>query len=182
MTHETQNQADNGVNPDRQHRTRSGLSWTTGLALVSVGIVIGCLGTVVTNAGAHGWRYGHPMYGYRTDSAAKTIKRVQNISDWVLGSVDATDEQRERIDAILADAVTDIYPLRAEHLEHESHWIAELSRPAIDRDGLERIRAAEFALAEQAITRALDATVAISEVLDAEQRRELVTKLLDFWH
>ena len=157
--------------------------WILALAFVGVGAVVGSLATAMTDAGAYGgWRHGHGMFGHRPDSAAEAIERVQYVSAWVLGSVDATDEQRERVDAILADAVADIFPLHAEHHDHESDWIAELTRPSIDPAGLERVRAAELALAERATTRALEATIAIAEVLDPDQRHQIVSRFVDRWH
>ena len=100
----------------------------------------------------------------------------------VLGRVDATEEQRERVDAILAEAVSDLFPLRAEHHAHRRDLIAELARPQIERAGLERIRAAELALAEKATTRLLDAVVAVAEVLDPEQRQQIVDRFAEHRH
>ena len=183
MTQGTQTQAENGTGSCRQRGYRRARTWIMALALLGIGGVGGMLATVATGAGAHGgWRHGHGMHGHGPETAARAIERVQHVSARVLGTVDATDDQRERIDAIVAAAVTDIFPLHAEHRDHRSDWIAELTRPAIDRNGLERVRAAELALAQRASTRALDATVAIAQVLDADQRQRLVGKFADRWH
>ena len=185
MTQETRRQAENGTGAGRTSGNRRARSWimALALALVGVGAVGGSLVTMVTDAGAHGGgRHGRGMYGHGPETAAQAIERVQHVSARVLGAVDATDDQRERIDAIVDAAVTDIFALHTEHRDHRSDWIAELTRPAIDRNALERVRAAELALAEQASTRALDATVAIAQVLDADQRQRLVGKFADRWH
>ena len=100
----------------------------------------------------------------------------------MLGSVDATEEQRERIDAILAGAVDDIFPMRDEHQAHRRDLMAELARPQIDRTGLERVRTAELALADKATARLLDAAVAVAEVLDPEQRQQLVERFARHRH
>jgi Spy/CpxP family protein refolding chaperone len=183
MTQETRRQAENGTGAGRTSGNRRARSWIMALALVGVGAVGGSLVTMVTDAGAHGgWRHGRGMYGHGPETAAQAIERVQHVSARVLGAVDATDDQRERIDAIVAAAVTDLFALHTEHRDHRSDWIAELTRPAVDRNALERVRTAELALAELASTRALDATVAIAQVLDADQRQRLVGKFADRWH
>ena len=93
-----------------------------------------------------------------------------------------TDEQRDRIDAILASTVNDIFPLRDEHFAHHRDLIAELARPQVDPAGLERVRAAELALVEKATDRLLDATVAIAEVLEPEQRQQLLERYAEHGH
>lgn len=166
---------------DGKRRVRG---WVMALALLGLGAAGGALTTIAVDAGAHsGWRhgFGHHWRGHATD-AAHVTERLQHASAWALGKVDATGEQRERIDAILAGAVNDIFPLRAEHDAHKRDLMAELARPQIDRAALERVRTAELALAEQATARLLDATVAIAEVLDPEQRQQLVERFAEHRH
>ena len=152
--------------------------WVLGACLVGLGAAGGALTTVAMDAGAHGWGHGfrHHGRGHMT-SPEHAIERVQYASAWVLGRVDATDEQRAQVDAILAEAVNDLFPLRDEHLAHRRDLIAELARPELDRTVLERIRTAELALADQATARLLDTTMAVAEVLDPEQRQQLVERM-----
>ena len=170
---------DNGTN--RHGGKRRVRGWLVAVALVGLGAGAGALTTVAVDAGAHGgWRHGSWMRGHdHTAGPERAIERVQRVSAWALGSVDATDEQRERIDAILASAVDDLFALRDEHRAHHRDLIAELARPRIDPAGLERIRAAELALVEKASGRLVDATVAIAEVLDPAQRQQLVERFAD---
>ena len=167
----------------RRGGARRARGWIAALALLVLGAVGGALTTVAIDADAHGgWRHAmgkfrHHGFGHgQAIDPAHVTERLQHASAWALGSVDATDEQRERIDAILAGAVDDIFPLRAEHRTHRRDLIAELARPQLDRDALERIRTAELALAEKATARLLDAVVAAAEVLDPEQRQGLVER------
>ena len=168
-------------------------AWIMAIVLVGVGAAGGALTTVAIDAGAHGWRGGDGWAHGLKDEGVKdgfrhrwhrrvtdpdqAIERLQRVSAWALGSVDATDEQRERIDEILAAAVNDLFPLRDEHRSHRRDLIAELARPQLDRAALERVRTAELALADTASARLLDATVAVAEVLDPEQRRQLVERI-----
>ena len=183
MTKHAKQNMDESAGSGRRGGARRARGWIAGLALLGLGAVGGALTTLAVDADAHmGWR--HAMGGFRhhglghgrTIDAAHVTERLQHASAWALGSVDATDEQRERIDAILAGAVDDIFPLRAEHKTHRRDLIAELARPQLDRAALERIRAAELALAEEATARLLDAVVAAAGVLDPEQRQGLVER------
>lgn len=166
------------TNTDRRSGARRMRGWVLGVCLVGLGAAGGALTTVAMDAGAHGWGHGfrHHGRGHMT-SPEHAIERVQYASAWVLGRVDATDEQRAQVDAILAEAVNDLFPLRDEHLSHRRDLIAELARPELDRTALERIRTAELALADQATARLLDTTMAVAEVLDPEQRQQLVEKM-----
>ena len=167
--------------PDGKRRVNR---WLAAIALLGLGAAGGAFGTIAAGAGAHdGWGHGFRMHGYhRSLDADGVIERLQRASAWTLGAVDATDEQRERIDAILADTVNDVFPLRAEHHAHWRDLVAELSRPRMDREGLERVRAAELALADQATVRILDAAVEIADVLDPQQRQRLVEEFAEHVH
>ena len=173
-----------GAGSDQRGGARRARRWIAGLALLALGAVGGALTTIAVDADAHGgWRqamggFRHHGLGHgRAIDPARVTERLQHASAWALGRVDATDEQRERIDAILAEAVDDVFPLRAEHLAHRRDLIAELARPQLDRAALEEIRTEELALAEKATARFLDTVVAVAEVLDTEQRQQLVERL-----
>ena len=185
MTKHAERNMDEGAGSGRSAGARRARGWIAGLALLALGAVGGALTTIAIDADAHGgWR--HAMGGSRHHGLglghgraldpARVTERLQHASAWALGSVDATDEQRERIDAILAGAVDDVFPLRTEHRAHRRDLIAELARPQLDRAALEEIRTAELALAEKATARLLDAVVAAAEVLDPEQRQALVER------
>ena len=181
MTQSTQREKDTENGTNRHGGKRRARGWVVGAALVALGAAGGAFTTIAVDAVAHdGWHSGFRMHerGY-AKSPERAIARVQRVSAWALGSVDATDEQRERIDAILASAVSDLLPLRDEHLAHHRDLIAELARPQVDPAGLERVRGAELALVEKAADRLLDATVAIAEVLDPEQRQQLVERFAE---
>ena len=184
MTQGTQREKDTDNGTNRHGGKRRARRWVVAVALVAFGAGAGALTTIAVDAGAHGgWRHGSWMHGRgHMATPERAIEKVQRVSAWALGSVDATDEQRERIDAILASAVNDLFPLRDEHRAHHRDLIAELARPQVDSAGLERIRVAELALVEKASGRLVDATVAIAEVLDPEQRRQLVERFVERGH
>ena len=184
MTESTKRRKDVEDGSGRHGGGRRARRWVVAAALVALGAGGGALTTIAVDAGAHGvWHHGSWMHG-RGDGAGpeRAIERMQHISAWALGSVDATDEQRERIDTILAAAANDLLPIRDQHHAHHHDLIAELSRPQVDRAGLERIRSAEITLVEEASARLVDATVAIAEVLNPEQRQQLLAKLGNHRH
>lgn len=184
MTESTRREKHTEDGSGRHGGKRRVRGWVVALALVTLGAAGGALTTIVVDAGAHGrWHHGYGMHGrgFAADPE-RAVERVQHASARVLGSVDATDDQRERVDAILASAVNDLFPLRDEHLAHHRDLIAELARPEVDFARLERVRAAEIALVDKASARLLDATAAITEVLDPEQRRQLVEEFASHRH
>ena len=184
MTENTQRRNEAGTGAGRNGGRRVARGWVLAVMLVGLGAAGGALTTIAVGASAHGgWHDRFRMHGHgHAASVAHATERLQRIAAWALGTVDATDEQRERIDAILAGAVNDVFPLRDEHHAHRRDLIAELARPQVDRAELERVRAAELALAEKASARLLDATVAIAAVLQPEQRQRLAQRLAEHGH
>ena len=184
MTESKQRPKEMDAGSGRHGGKRRARGWIVALALIGLGAVGGALTTVAVDADAHGgWRHGFRHHGHhRATDPTQVTEKLQHMSAWALGSVDATEDQRARVDAILASAVNDVFPLRAEHEAHHRDLIAELARPQIDRAALERVRAAELALAEKATIRLLDATVAIAEVLEPEQRQRLVERFAKHRH
>ncbi len=118
----------------------------------------------------HHWgRHGGPP------DPEQVREHAEHAAEWVLGYVDASDEQQERIQAIIARSVDDLVTLADTHREHRDAML-ELSRsPQIDRVELERLRRAELELADGASQTLLDALVEAAEVLTPEQRAELMT-------
>lgn len=187
MTGNTEKHVGEDTGTGRGGAKRRARGWITALALIGLGAAGGAFTVVAIDADAHGgWRhsmggFGHHGY-HRAIDPGQVIERLQHKSAWALGSVDATDEQIERIDKILASTVNDVFPLRAEHEAHRRDLIAELARPQVDRAALERVRTEELALVEEATARLLDATVSISEVLDPAQRQQLLERFLSHRH
>ena len=184
MTENSQRYADENPGSGRDGGKPRPRRWIAALVLLGLGAAGGAVTTVALDAAAHdGWRHKMGAFRHhghhRAPDAAHAAERLQHVSAWALDSVDATDEQRERIDAILASTVNDVFPLRDEHDANRRGLITELSRPQIERTALDRIRTAEIALAEQATARLLDATVAIAEVLEPAQRQQLIEKYLE---
>lgn len=127
--------------------------------------------------GGHRWGGGHGRGAFaaqmlRDPAAAK--EHVAAASDFVLRSVSATAEQKQKTRQITDRLIDQLGPLAERHRELHEAVVAELSKPQIDRGAIEKLRQDGLGLADEASRIALDGIADIGEVLTPEQRRELV--------
>jgi Spy/CpxP family protein refolding chaperone len=150
-------------------------------ALLAAGAVV----SVPLVSAASGWwarsgHWGHHRHAEFDPEAAR--ERAEFAASWVLRWVDASEEQQERVRAIIAGSVEDLKPLSLRHRRNREAFLVELARPTIDREAIESIRAAELELAELASSRLVEAFTDIAEVLTPEQRAELIELAERFHH
>ena len=147
-----------------------------GVALVGLGTAIGVVATESPARDAwHGFKeWRHHGHG---GSEATLRARAKWMSARFLDKVDASDAQREQIDSVIDDFVTAAWPLREQHREHRHAIVAVLGEPEVDREALEELRTKELALADSLSVELVEAVVAVSGILDAEQRLALVERL-----
>ena len=151
------------------------------VALVGLGTAIGVVATELpTRAMWHGWKEWRHDGG--SMSEAKARERTKRISAWILDEVDASEAQREQIDEVLDDLVTKAWPLREQHREHRQAFIDELTQPEVRREVLEELRGQELALADALSGDLLEALVAVSGILDVDQRRALAEHMARHRH
>jgi Spy/CpxP family protein refolding chaperone len=144
------------------------------VTLVGAGALLGA--GVTAQAARGGWHgMGHHWSHPKTEEQAR--ERALDKAAWVLGRVDATEEQQARINEVVTSLVGELYPLRGEHRETRRALITELSRPQVDREALEKIRAEGLVMADAASRTLVDAVVEVSEVLTVEQRQELASMI-----
>ena len=147
------------------------------VALLGLGTAIGVVATEGPGyIGSHAWKkwrhHGHSA------TEAEVRERAKRFSGWILDEVDASDTQREQIDEVLDTFVAKAWPLRQQHREHRQALIAELSRPEVRREALEDLRNQELALADTLSGELVEALVAVSGILDAEQRIALAEYMI----
>jgi Spy/CpxP family protein refolding chaperone len=120
----------------------------------------------------HGWgpHMGGPSRMFFSDPVGRGVERL----GW---AVDASTEQKSKINAVAQKAADDLFELRAKHLEARKQIIATLAAPTIDRARLEALRADQMKLAEAATKRISDAVADIAEVLTPGQRAELAQRI-----
>jgi Spy/CpxP family protein refolding chaperone len=91
----------------------------------------------------------------------------------MLTDVNATPEQRTKIDAIMKGAFDQIGPLHKKMEEGRRELHRLLSQPTIDRNALERVRAARIADLDQSSKIMVKALADSAEVLTPAQRTKL---------
>ena len=146
-------------------------------ALVVTGVLLGALGATAMNVSAFG---GHGHRGHA--GPEHMLERARHKVSWMLASVDASDEQEGRVDAIVTDAIGRLAPLRKERRANRNEFMTELLRTDINRSKLEQLRRNGLDLFDQSSAIMVDAVVQAAEVLTPEQREELLSKHRRFRH
>ncbi len=121
--------------------------------------------------------HGRGCWGHKRMSAMTPEERAARAdfgTEWVLGKVDATPEQKTRIKAIVQDAIKDLAQVREQHMKNRQAFLDALTQPTVNRDALKQIRQSEMQLAESASDRFVNAIADAADVLTPEQRGKLV--------
>ena len=160
--------------PRKRRSDRAELKLGVALAgLLALLLVAGSLATASLAQAAGWWGRHHGGHGEMHDPE-RALEHADYALGFVLSRVDASDEQQAAATAIVADAMEDLFDLREAHGAFREAFVAELTRPTIDRAALEALRAEQLELAEVASTRLIEAIADLAEVLTPEQRQELV--------
>ena len=107
-------------------------------------------------------------------SVKQVRERVADGAAWVVGTVDATPEQKVAIKTIMSATVDDVYPLMQLHRGNRRELITLLAKPQMDADAVEQLRRSELQVFDAASKRLADALTKASTVLTPEQRQQLV--------
>ncbi|MFQ5859775.1 MAG: Spy/CpxP family protein refolding chaperone [Anaerolineae bacterium] len=134
-----------------------------GVALIA-GVLIGA--SFFAGYGRHRWYRGEL-------TEEELLHRMSRGTAWALSRVDATEEQRAQIDAILAELAPDMRKLRNARRALMDQFIQAVEADKVSPDELVRIQTTGLSLAERAFRRSADVVVKVSAVLTPEQRKEL---------
>jgi len=99
--------------------------------------------------------------------------------------IDATDEQKQRLEPIVKQAVKDLLPVREKAHAARKQAVDLLAADRIDRGAIEALRAEQLQLAEQASKRFAQALADVAEVLTPAQRKQIAQRMESFgrrWH
>ncbi|HXV60779.1 MAG TPA: periplasmic heavy metal sensor [Vicinamibacteria bacterium] len=173
-------------NPDEEVRKDDGKNgsrkFRVGVLLsVALGAIVA--GTAVISTHAAGWSHvGRGLRGHFGHDPELARERAEFAASWVLSRIDASDEQQERVKAIIGRSADDLAALVDQHRQSREAWVNELSKPTIDRAALEQLRRAEIEMAEAASTRLVEALADAAEALTPEQRAQLIEMAERFHH
>ena len=125
----------------------------------------------------HSWRGHWGGHGHNlSPEAAK--EHLQIATKWMLRDIDASVEQQDRVNAIAAAAVDDLFRLKERHQQNRTAFHAQFEGSGpVDRAALEAIRKSEMGLADEASKRLVQALADVSDTLTPEQRQALVERM-----
>jgi Spy/CpxP family protein refolding chaperone len=162
---------------DRQAATGTsrprGRRWLVGAALVGA-FIAGGLSLPVIAASAQD-AMTSPMMGSAGHGAmhAQAMAHVQQMLD----KVNATPEQRAKIEAILHAGLASMRGLHGDMASTHARLHQLLTAPTIDRQALEALRASQIASFDQASRKMVDAMADAAEVLTPAQRAVLAKSM-----
>jgi Spy/CpxP family protein refolding chaperone len=114
--------------------------------------------------------------GFHAMSPEAAKEHLQVATKWALRDIDASEEQQDRVNAIAAGAVDDLFRLRQQHVTNREAFHAQLGGASIDRAALDEVRKSEIALADEASKRLVRAVADVADVLTPEQRQALMER------
>ena len=134
--------------------------------------------------GPGGWHRGGFMHGPASGplDPAMVDEHLGRILKHLYVEIDATEEQKAKLGPIVTGAVQDLLPLREKLHAARGQAIGLLGGERVDRDAIERLRADQVALADQASKRVTRALADVADVLTPAQRRELAERVARHRH
>lgn len=138
----------------------NGIARPSALVLLAVPLALAC---------------GGPRHGMANLTEAELAERMEDVAEFGLDYVDASEEQVTRVNQVLRATAPDIVQLRTEQRALAAELRKELAKDTIDRARIEQLRTRSIDLFDRA-TRASESLIASAEVLTPEQRRKLTSK------
>ncbi len=154
--------------------------------LAKAAAVVGALtiflgGAFLTMAGpaeARRWMQRHEPCSHEHGRAAD---HARWITDRALDRIDATEEQRERIVAIVDATVAGVERAHEAHEDLRDALVEQLTADSVDRSALEKLRTEKLAGLDGTSERVVVALADIADLLTPEQRMKLA-KTVSHWH
>src|SRR5215468_2369318 len=118
-------------------------------------LLVGGLNLYVHAQPGPGWwfRAGHgPGGSWRQGAYDPDLvrARIEFATDWLLSRIEATDEQRQRVKAIVQATAQELGQVREQHMQNCQKLLQTLAQPTIDRTALGDIRHTGLELADTA--------------------------------
>lgn len=112
---------------------------------------------------------------------AKFQKRIERHVDRALGRVDATADQKTKINEILQATFKDMKPLHDKRVENRKAMTAAMQEATIDPAKIEAIRAEQMKVADEASHRFTKSLMDAGNVLNAQQRQAFFKNWSERW-
>ncbi len=145
--------------------------WFAGMAALG-GLSLFAAGQAQAQGFGHGMM-GRGMGGDPEEMARKLDYRI----GYLIKEINGTPQQKDQLVAIAKSAMTDLKPLREQHMQARKQGMTLLAAAAIDRNALEQLRLAQLRLADTGSARLLQAMTAAAEVFTPAQRAQLATQM-----
>ena len=134
-------------------------------------ILMGIAGALALVIGGVTW--SAVAYSGKSWDGDKLERFVEWKIDDMLAEVEATDDQRDRVRAIAADAIADMGEFREFKREGRQALVEALTKETVDRAELEALRQQKLDVADRASQRLVTALADVADVLTPDQRKEL---------
>ena len=160
---------------DKRRSTRHGFWFGIFVGGFAGALLVGAVATAtVAAAPAIATRaIGHRFFGHGSADLEAMQERAELAAAFIVGRVDATDEQQAEVKRIVSDTLGNLQPLAEQHRALRDAFHTELSRDTIDPVAIEQLRQSGMALADSASRELSQAVTAFAQTLSSEQRAEL---------
>jgi periplasmic protein CpxP/Spy len=154
-----------------------------------IALAAGLTGAFASSAlSQHGFGFGPPGWHGRGFMGRMDPAQIEDRADRAVRhlaiEIDATNEQQERLRAVVKSAVKDLLPMRDQAQSARLRGRELLVKPDLDRAAIEAFRAEHMALADAFSRRIAQALGDVAEILTLEQRRkvaDLIPPRPGFW-
>ncbi len=150
----------------------SGLTFVVGIGLAAL-IAIGAGAAIAQGIGKG------PMAGMGGFGGHMGMRFAEHRFERIMDEIDATDEQQDRIWAIVDRTRAEMRPMGREFRGMREEVAALLTAPTIDKAAVEALRVKRIAEVDEASKKAVAAIVEAAEVLTPEQRAKLAAEMKD---
>lgn len=147
--------------------------WFTSLAAVGALATLVASATAQTSPGALAQGRGPGQPPTPEQMAQAIDQRISRL----IKAVDGTPEQKDRLVKLAQAAMTDMQPMRAQHMAARKKGMDLLAGSAIDRNALERLRQEQITLADAMSRRTVQHMADAAEVLTPTQRSKLAERM-----
>lgn len=151
--------------PSPNDPSRRLVAWPISLVAMTIGLIL--MANLLSACGRH-----------RGERDIEDVKdHASHAVEHVLERVDATDDQVERIQAIVADGLDELAAAHGPKQDRHAELKEILTAETIDRDAMEAIRRRHLAKADEMTLIASNRLGEILEILTPEQRVQLADRL-----